>query len=235
VKTRALLGAALAGAVFASLADASTPLVGRPTIPDCGAQVVSPKALTLACGDGNYGLTGMFWGPTWGQPSAAAKGLAQANDCTPYCAAGHFHTYPVTATASKIRTCLTGGLQYTLLVLRYPGKRPPGVHTTETWKFPCDASGPGPQLTAKPLGGRRVELVGIGWTHAGGCPRTVALGYLDGGAAPFARPAPDNMLAFHIVWQAPRTGRLVVVASQFCVAAKLGSRMYESAVAVTVR
>ena len=197
--------------------------------------MASPKTLTLACGDGNYSLTGMFWGPTWDRPSATATGLAQANDCTPYCAAGHFHTYPVTATASKIRTCLTGNPQYTLLVLRYPGKRPLGVHATDTWTFPCDAPGPGPRLTAKPLGGRRVELVGSGWSHSGGCPRTVALGYRGGGAKPFARPATNNMLAFHVLWTAPKIGRLVVVASQLCVSPTLGPRIYESAVAVTVR
>jgi hypothetical protein len=111
----------------------------KPTIPNCGSAAVAPKALTLACADANYGLVRMSW-QAWGAAATAGMGSASANDCTPYCAAGHFHTYPVTATASSLRTC-HGRRQYTLLVLRYPGKRPPGIARTDTWKFPCLAAG----------------------------------------------------------------------------------------------
>ncbi len=94
----------------------------------------------------NYGLVRHELAQAWGEPATAGgTGSASANDCTPYCAAGHFHTYPLTATASRLRTCATGKRpgQYTLLVLRYPGKRPAGVGRTDTWKFPCSARSTG--------------------------------------------------------------------------------------------
>ena len=140
MRTRALVGAALLGAICAGLAVASVDAVLRPTIPNCGRPVVAPKALTLACADANYGLVRMSW-RHWGAATTTGTGSASANDCTPYCAAGHFHTYPVTATASRLRAC-RAGRQYTLLVLRYPGKRPAGLGRTDTWKFPCNAPGP---------------------------------------------------------------------------------------------
>jgi hypothetical protein len=136
----ALLAASATAVAFASTGSAP------PTIPNCGHAVVAPKTLTLACADANYGLARMSW-RRWGDATATGSGVASANDCTPYCAAGHFHTYPVTATASLLRTCSpgkrVGPAQYTLLVLRYPGKRPAGVGRTDTWKFPCSARSAG--------------------------------------------------------------------------------------------
>jgi hypothetical protein len=234
LRTRALIGAALASTSFAGLAGSSTPLALQPTILDCGAQAVSPAELTLACGDGNYGLTEMRW-TGWGTATATGTGSARASDCTPYCAAGHFHTYRVTATASRLRTCLDGRGQYTRLVLRYPGKRPQGASSPEIWKFPCDAPGPGPTLTAKALGGRRVDLSGSGWERSARCATTVALGFLgETSDKPFAHPKPGKGYSFHLVWKAPKTGRAVVIASQPCTSS-LGARVYKRAIAVTVR
>jgi len=138
LSVRALVGAALLTVVWGGSAYASA---GKPTIPNCGLAVVAPKTLTLACADANYSLVRMSW-QRWGAAATAGTGSASANDCTPYCAAGHFHTYPVTATASHLRTCHRKR-QYTLLVLRYPGKRPAGIGPTDTWKFPCLATGHG--------------------------------------------------------------------------------------------
>jgi hypothetical protein len=139
VNARALLGIGLLAVCLAGLAGAGNPL--QPTIPNCGKPVVAPRALTLACADANYGLIRMTW-RRWGAATATGTGFANANDCTPYCAAGHFHTYPVTGTASRLRACTNGRRQYTLLVLRYAGKRPAGVGRTDTWKFSCTTTGP---------------------------------------------------------------------------------------------
>jgi hypothetical protein len=82
----ALVAVALTGARPASATNATA-------LPDClGKLKVEPSALVLACGDGNFGLKRLHW-IGWGEASAAATGIAYANDCNPYCAAGRFHDY----------------------------------------------------------------------------------------------------------------------------------------------
>jgi hypothetical protein len=99
----------------------------QPTIPICFLRPVAPEEIVLACGDGNFSLEGLRW-RGWGKPSASATGVVHVNDCKPYCAAGHFHDYAVTATASRLATC-KGRRQYTRLTWRYTGRRPPGRNT----------------------------------------------------------------------------------------------------------
>jgi hypothetical protein len=96
----------------------------QPTIPSCFLRPVAPQEIVLACGDGNFSLEGLKW-HGWGRPSASATGVVHVNDCKPYCAAGHFHDYAVTATASRLTTC-PGRRQYTRLAWRYTARRPPG-------------------------------------------------------------------------------------------------------------
>ncbi|HMI27195.1 MAG TPA: hypothetical protein VK594_22155, partial [Streptosporangiaceae bacterium] len=55
---------------------------------------VRPGRYTLACADGNDYLSGLAW-TSWGPRLASATGTEHVNDCVPYCAAGHFHSYPV--------------------------------------------------------------------------------------------------------------------------------------------
>lgn len=55
---------------------------------------VRPADFLLACGDGNSRLASLHWS-SWTQNSATATGFNMVNDCKPYCAAGHFHSYPV--------------------------------------------------------------------------------------------------------------------------------------------
>jgi hypothetical protein len=80
----------------------ATPTIG---LPDClGQLTVKPRSVVLACGDGNFRLQSLQW-TGWGETFAAARGIAVANDCTPNCAAGHFHSFPVLATVSGRQTC----------------------------------------------------------------------------------------------------------------------------------
>ena len=66
------------------------------------------------------GSAGRRWGAT-----ASATGIAHANDCEPYCAAGHFHTYRVTVTLSKPKRC-GGRVELTHLAWRFPAGKPAG-------------------------------------------------------------------------------------------------------------
>jgi len=68
---------------------------------DCGDRAkVKPDQYTLACGDGANYLTGLHW-THWGKYTARGTGVQHANDCTPDCAHGTFHSYSVIVTVSK--------------------------------------------------------------------------------------------------------------------------------------
>jgi hypothetical protein len=53
-----------------------------------------PGQFILACADGGAYLDGLSWA-AWGSSSAFANGAYVLNDCVPYCADGHFHSFPV--------------------------------------------------------------------------------------------------------------------------------------------
>jgi hypothetical protein len=122
---------ATALAVAASPAQASP----RVAISDCGRLVQRPAALTVACADANYRLAALTWS-SWGGATARAAGRVVANDCSPYCAAGKFHSYRATAEVSRPRSCLRGR-RYTVLTIRYPGRRPQGIGATDVHTFSC--------------------------------------------------------------------------------------------------
>jgi len=62
---------------------------------DCLTPSRRPRAITITCADANTTLTRAQW-KRWGLLSARGSGTLVVNDCTPNCAAGHFHRYPVT-------------------------------------------------------------------------------------------------------------------------------------------
>ncbi len=219
---------AVAAGVAGSASGAGITLTTGPTISDCGGQAVAPSSLTLACADANYGLAAMKWA-SWGSAKATGSGSARANDCTPNCAAGTFHSYPVRATASAVATCRSGRKQYTRLVLTYPGSRPKGIGVTDTWTFPCDA-GPGPTITAKAAAKSRLTLTGTGWQKRAGCKRTVEIGFADK-TTPFASAKVGANYGFTLTLVDIRAGS-VIVARQTCTTAALGARLYESAIVV---
>ncbi|MER6185796.1 hypothetical protein [Streptomyces sp. NPDC001652] len=86
---------------------------------------IRPTDFMLACGDGNSRLTSLRWSQ-WGTDAARAKGVNWVNDCKPYCAAGHFHAYPVTVRLDhpqpwKKRPQLS---HYSRITLEYTDGRP---------------------------------------------------------------------------------------------------------------
>jgi hypothetical protein len=98
---------ALATAAAASAAPVRTGVV----CPGVGAFVggggkVKPATIMLACGDGNFWISDLHWNG-WGSATATATGEVHYNDCKPYCAAGHFHVIPGSATLTKLKagTC----------------------------------------------------------------------------------------------------------------------------------
>jgi hypothetical protein len=117
----AALGLGLNGAASASPAGRFSV---RTVVLNClGHPQVRPGRFTLACADANDYLTGLAW-KSWGPKLATATGVQALNDCVPYCAAGHFHRYPVDVVLWHPAAAGPGSQRYTSITLLYPGAHP---------------------------------------------------------------------------------------------------------------
>ncbi len=122
-------------AVLADLGVGCTPPGTNAWLWNCGPLVAQPKSVTLACADGNYGLVALRW-HGWGKATATATGKVSANDCKPYCAAGHFHSYPVSVTVTKLGKC-GSARTYARLTITYAGARPKGIAKRDVHTLSC--------------------------------------------------------------------------------------------------
>ncbi|MFB7508928.1 hypothetical protein [Streptomyces broussonetiae] len=98
----------------------------RPVLVDCYFhRNIRPGDFILACGDGNSRLTALRWSQ-WGPDGAKGVGVNWVNDCTPYCAAGTFHSYPVVIRLSGEQAWKKHPYfqRFTNLSLTYTGARP---------------------------------------------------------------------------------------------------------------
>ncbi len=105
---------------------------------DCPGQqtaLVKPRSFVIACADGNSGLGRLSW-TSWTSSLASATGMVEENDCIPYCAAGHFRSYPAVvvfwgSTAVKNHP---GERAYTKMTIVLTGTRPRYYdYLTRTW------------------------------------------------------------------------------------------------------
>ena len=124
----------LALAVVAGAAAAAAPAAGVPGFTGCrsfvsrsAAAVVRPRSIVIACADANFYATGLKW-TRWDIRGAEATGVGHENDCTPYCAAGRFHTYRLAIRLDAVARCGSRKeLQFTRMTWTFPGAKPPGV------------------------------------------------------------------------------------------------------------
>ncbi|HTZ91312.1 MAG TPA: hypothetical protein VMB74_02850 [Streptosporangiaceae bacterium] len=119
-------GAASASAAAVTRTD-SAAAAPRHVVLNCvGKGQVKPGTITLACADGGIGLSHLHW-TSWTPELASAYGTEWENDCTPNCADGHFHYYPVVAVlwGSAAVKGHRGERRYTEATLSYPKGRPP--------------------------------------------------------------------------------------------------------------
>jgi hypothetical protein len=85
---------------------------------------VEPASLVLACGDGGDRMTAMHW-TSWAPTHATGTGIQSLNDCTPNCAMGHFHDYPVDISLiGSVLVAQNEPFAYTKITLTYTGPRP---------------------------------------------------------------------------------------------------------------
>jgi hypothetical protein len=129
----ALLGVCLVALAAASArsAAAASPSV----VPNCvGKPVVKPGEVILACADAGLGVRAIRW-LGWGSPVAAGLGTAFANDCTPSCAAGHFHSYRAVLLLGGTQRC-GGRVAYRTATVAIVGTPP------SAWASASDATYP---------------------------------------------------------------------------------------------
>lgn len=123
-----ITGLTLSGTAQAAPAHPAAPAqysAGRMVLFDCPGQhaLVRPKDFVLACADANSVLEKLTW-TTWAPGLASAEGTLVQNDCTPYCAAGHFHNYPALVVLWGSKAVGPGEHAYTKLTLILTGSRP---------------------------------------------------------------------------------------------------------------
>gem|GEM_PF-3149758 len=78
---------------------------------------VAPVSIVIACADDGMRLEDVNW-THWTGAGATGQGMFVANDCTPDCAQGTFHSYPATFDLSHpVRT--PGGVVFAQLTVSY--------------------------------------------------------------------------------------------------------------------
>jgi hypothetical protein len=97
---------------------------------------VRPHEVVFACADANFYATGIAWSH-WGNADAEGVGIGHQNDCKPYCAAGHFHTYRLSVRLSRPVTCVKGRREFSRIAWRFTGTKPAGVPPTANETLPC--------------------------------------------------------------------------------------------------
>jgi hypothetical protein len=97
---------------------------------------VRPAEVVFACADANFYATGLSW-HHWGAGDAEATGVGHQNDCTPYCAAGHFHAYPLSVRLSRPVQCVKGRREFSRLAWRFTVAKPAQVPRAGSETLPC--------------------------------------------------------------------------------------------------
>jgi len=86
----------------------------------CKGHAYRPGRVVFACGDGNLYATRIKYS-SYGQKVATATATVHLNDCTPYCAAGHFRSYIASIRFQAIARCRDGRLYYSRVRYRFAG------------------------------------------------------------------------------------------------------------------
>lgn len=123
----------------AALASANPSAATVAVLADCaGKPAVRPSEIVFACADANFGVRKLTW-TGWGAPFAAAVGTAYLNDCTPNCAAGHMHSYPMVVIAKGAQRCPDGRRAYETVTYAFIGRSPMpgGDGSPPAYTYPC--------------------------------------------------------------------------------------------------
>lgn len=104
---------------------------------------VEPASIMIACADGGLRLEDLTW-TSWTSTSAEGHGVLLANDCTPDCAQGTFHSFPGAFELSHPEPS-SSGVVFSEVTATYtrtvPGDRTGGPVTHFTLEVPRAAVG----------------------------------------------------------------------------------------------
>jgi hypothetical protein len=133
-------GAALAssGAPGATHTAATTQAAAaKYVVLNCGLKpVVQPSTYVITCADAGIGVKDLHW-TSWTSKLASGDGTFWENDCTPNCAAGHFHYYPsldVLWGSAAVKNH-PADRRYTKLTVIFTGKKRPPVYVLKNGKL----------------------------------------------------------------------------------------------------
>ncbi len=104
---------------------------------DCNLKpVVAPSTLIITCADAGIGVQDLHW-TSWTPKLASGHGTFWENDCTPDCAAGHFHYYPSLEVlwGSAAVKGHPADRRYTELTVIFSGKTRPPVYVLKNGKL----------------------------------------------------------------------------------------------------
>jgi hypothetical protein len=121
-------GVLLAGAIAIPALASGT---ARRVVGNCTNSQVRPASIIVACADANIALTHLRWS-SFGGTTAAAAGSYSYNDCTPNCAAGHFHADAARVVLSNAKPCPDKHDDYRAARVTFTAARPPGIKTAST-------------------------------------------------------------------------------------------------------
>jgi hypothetical protein len=96
---------------------------------------VQPSAYVITCADAGIGVKHLHW-TSWTPKLASGDGTFWENDCTPNCAAGHFHYYPsleVLWGSAAVKNH-PADRRYTKLTVIFTGKKRPPVYVLKNGK-----------------------------------------------------------------------------------------------------
>ena len=129
MRPRVLIAAfLLLGAVaISALASADA----RRVVGNCTKSQVRPSAIIIACADDNLSLTRLHWS-SFGGTTAHGSGQYYVNDCTPDCAAGRFHSYPIELVLLSAKPCPDGRDDYRSATISFTSTRPPGQRSARS-------------------------------------------------------------------------------------------------------
>jgi hypothetical protein len=135
----ALAVSLISAATLVSVQQARTELAATPVPSFAGcwpkAPQTRPHSILVACGDGNFTVTGIKWS-SWTAVAASGAGTGHQNDCTPNCARGHFHRYRVSLHLYRPVRCHNQRREFTRFTFRFVGAKPLHVARSGTEKSP---------------------------------------------------------------------------------------------------
>ena len=126
-------GASTGARASTAVALSATKKATKYVVADCSQLQVRPGSYVFTCADDGTGLENLHW-TTWNSKLASAYGTYYYNDCTPDCASGHFHEFPVLVVlwGSDTLKHHPGVRRYAEFTLIFTGsKRPPAFHVTD--------------------------------------------------------------------------------------------------------